>query len=101
MYINGNKLTRPTGSVGYGVNLDLSCEDNLVELITHIDIIDGAKIAGSVYIDNYRFVKLAADDTPGEGGGDPVTPPEGGDTHEHTFVEGKCECGETDPSYKP
>jgi hypothetical protein len=21
--------------------------------------------------------------------------------HEHTFVEGKCECGETDPNYKP
>ena len=103
MYINGNKLTRPTGSTGYGVNLDLSCEDNLVELITHIDIIDGAKIAGSVYIDNYRFVKLATsgDDTPGEGGGDPVTPPEGGDSHEHEFVSGKCECGAEDPDYKP
>ena len=21
--------------------------------------------------------------------------------HQHTFVEGKCECGETDPNYKP
>ena len=21
--------------------------------------------------------------------------------HEHTFVEGKCECGETDPNYTP
>ena len=21
--------------------------------------------------------------------------------HEHNFVEGKCECGETDPDYKP
>jgi hypothetical protein len=25
-----------------------------------------------------------------------LTPP-----HEHSFVEGKCECGETDPNYKP
>ena len=24
-----------------------------------------------------------------------------GDTHEHNFVEGKCECGATDPSYQP
>ena len=23
------------------------------------------------------------------------------DTHEHNFVEGKCECGETDPNYQP
>ena len=22
-------------------------------------------------------------------------------THEHSFVDGKCECGETDPDYKP
>ena len=29
-----------------------------------------------------------------EGGDDPVDPP-----HEHNFVEGKCECGETDPNY--
>ena len=21
--------------------------------------------------------------------------------HEHNFVEGKCECGETDPNYQP
>ena len=28
----------------------------------------------------------------GEGGNDP---------HEHTFVSGKCECGATDPNYKP
>ena len=39
--------------------------------------------------------------------GGEVTPPEGGDTpvdpqpHEHNFVEGKCECGETDPNYVP
>ena len=33
----------------------------------------------------------------GEGGSDtPVEPP-----HEHNFVEGKCECGETDPNYQP
>ena len=36
-----------------------------------------------------------------------VTPPAGGDneggedTHEHTFVEGKCECGAEDPNYVP
>ena len=24
-----------------------------------------------------------------------------GDTHEHTFVEGKCECGADDPNYQP
>ena len=30
----------------------------------------------------------------GQGGSTP-------DTHEHTFVEGKCECGETDPNYQP
>ena len=101
LYINGNMVTRPTsGATAYGANLDLSCTDDLVELITHIDIIDGSSSAvGSVYIDNYRFVKLATE-TPGEGG-DPVTPPEGGDTHEHSFVDGKCECGESDPDYKP
>ena len=41
--------------------------------------------------------------------GGEITPPEGGETpvdpqppvHEHTFVEGKCECGETDPNYVP
>lgn len=36
---------------------------------------------------------------PPVGGGD-----EGGETpapHEHVFVEGKCECGETDPTYVP
>ena len=90
LYINGEKVARPTGGTGYGANLDLTAEANLVELITHIDITDGsAKDTGSVYIDNYRFVKLAGDDTPAE-------PP-----HEHNFVEGKCECGETDPNYKP
>jgi hypothetical protein len=35
----------------------------------------------------------------------PENPPEQGgenpDPHEHNFVEGKCECGETDPNYKP
>ena len=31
-----------------------------------------------------------------------VTPPEGGeDTHEHNFVDGKCECGADDPNYVP
>ena len=25
----------------------------------------------------------------------------GSDTHEHNFVDGKCECGETDPNYTP
>ena len=25
----------------------------------------------------------------------------GGQDHTHSFVEGKCECGETDPNYKP
>ena len=25
----------------------------------------------------------------------------GGEEHEHSFVEGKCECGEVDPDYKP
>ena len=25
----------------------------------------------------------------------------GGQDHSHSFVEGKCECGETDPNYKP
>ena len=29
--------------------------------------------------------------------GSTVTPP----AHEHTFVDGKCECGETDPTYQP
>ena len=29
--------------------------------------------------------------------GGEVTPP----AHEHNFVEGKCECGETDPNYQP
>ena len=24
-----------------------------------------------------------------------------GEKHTHSFVEGKCECGETDPNYKP
>ena len=41
--------------------------------------------------------------------GGEITPPEGGETpvdpqppvHEHNFVEGKCECGETDPNYVP
>ena len=35
--------------------------------------------------------------------GGEVTPPvEGGDdTHEHNFVDGKCECGEEDPNYVP
>ena len=41
--------------------------------------------------------------------GGEITPPAGGETpvdpqppvHEHTFVEGKCECGETDPNYVP
>ena len=27
----------------------------------------------------------------------PVAPPD----HEHNFVDGKCECGETDPNYTP
>jgi hypothetical protein len=30
------------------------------------------------------------------GSNTPVEPP-----HEHNFVEGKCECGETDPNYQP
>ena len=41
--------------------------------------------------------------------GGEITPPAGGETpvdpqppvHEHNFVEGKCECGETDPNYVP
>ena len=24
-----------------------------------------------------------------------------GEKHTHNFVDGKCECGETDPNYKP
>ena len=35
----------------------------------------------------------------------PENPPEQGgenpDPHQHNFVEGKCECGETDPGYQP
>ena len=44
---------------------------------------------------------------PGGDGGevkpDPDDNPDGGekDPHQHSFVEGKCECGETDPDYKP
>ena len=38
--------------------------------------------------------------------GDPKDPAQSGTPapdpdHEHTFVEGKCECGETDPDYQP
>ena len=86
LYINGNLVTRPSA---YGSKVDLSAAN--ISKITKITITDneqaGTVDLGSVFIDNYRFVKLAGDDTPAE-------PP-----HEHNFVEGKCECGETDPSY--
>ena len=36
----------------------------------------------------------------GEGGSDTPVDPQP-PVHEHTFVEGKCECGETDPNYQP
>ena len=54
--------------------------------------------------DSY-FVKLytIASDGGNEGGNQGgETPDDGGeDTHEHKYVDGKCECGETDPNYQP
>lgn len=40
----------------------------------------------------------SGDETPGTGGG---TPDNGDETtHEHSYVNGKCECGESDPAYE-
>ena len=36
-----------------------------------------------------------------EVGGETPDTPENPDTHEHNFVDGKCECGEVDPNYTP
>ena len=70
--------------------------------------------SGVVYLDNFAVWKgtgnMPADKTPG--GSHTHTFVEGkcecGETdpndvppHTHTFVEGKCECGETDPNYVP
>ena len=35
------------------------------------------------------------------GGNKPDNEPSGDPPHTHSFVEGKCECGESDPNYKP
>ncbi|MBQ2875669.1 MAG: DUF4886 domain-containing protein [Clostridia bacterium] len=96
LYINDNIVTRPTSATtGYGVNLDLSCEADLVESITYVEITDGAaSTVGSVYVDNYKFVLLNTSADEG-GSGDGGDEPE----HEHVFVDGKCECGESDPDY--
>ncbi len=50
--------------------------------------------AGTYYLGhtggtNYFYKVALTQDAPAE------------DTHEHTFVEGKCECGEEDPNYVP
>ena len=95
LYVNDELATRPSA---YGTQLDITAADNLIELITHIEIVDGTTIAsasaGSVYADNLKFVLLntSADEGGSVDGGDE---PE----HEHLFVEGKCECGESDPDY--
>lgn len=36
-----------------------------------------------------------------QGGNTPVDPNPDTPEHTHSFVEGKCECGETDPNYQP
>ena len=84
IYINGNEIPR---SSKYGTYYDLTADEDLVSKISHVSVAynSSTKVAGSVFIDNLRFVTLAEAEKP----------------HEHTFVEGKCECGETDPDYKP
>ncbi len=54
--------------------------------------------SGSQYPARIELVE-GGEITPPEGGETPVDPNPG--THEHNFVEGKCECGETDPNYQP
>ena len=97
LYINGEKIARPTGSAGYGVNLDLSCEADLVANISHITITDNEQPnvpdTGTVYLTDYRFVKVVDDGSfvpsePGEGGDPetpdtPVTPPYENDLSSH------------------
>ena len=91
VFINGNEIAKPSK---YGTGYDLTAEADVIGKISRAYVAygSGTKVAGSVFVDNLRFAKLVADDTP-------TTPPEGGDTHEHTFVEGKCECGADDPNY--
>lgn len=97
--INGGKIPLPTVDSMYGITLSFN-----------------SKLCGDIYIDNVGFIKCAGNFVmpeaqtevgtnsslePEEGGETPDNPGEGGDTHEHKFVEGKCDCGAIDPSYTP
>ena len=97
--VNGGKIPLPTVDSMYGITLSFN-----------------SKLCGDIYIDNVGFIKCAGNFVmpeaqtevgtnsslePEEGGETPDNPGEGGDTHEHKFVEGKCDCGAIDPDYAP
>ena len=93
----------------YGSKLEINNGDTAlptVDSMYGITLSFNSKLCGDIYLDNVGFIKCKGDfvmpeaDTeygkPGDGlGGEPADP------HEHSFVNGKCECGESDPSYKP
>ena len=62
IYINGNEIPR---SSNYGTFYDLTADEDLVSKISRVSVAynSSTKVAGSVFIDNLRFVKLAAYDT--------------------------------------
>ena len=90
VYVNGTEVKRPSG---YGTKMDITQSSDVIGKISRISVAYGSstRAEGSVFIDNYRFVKLATPEVHV-----PTEPP-----HEHKFVNGKCECGEVDPNYKP
>ena len=63
----------------------------------YLDYVDGAFVlsSGSVSLTYGDSLTLTKGEAP-EGGDEPNPP-----AHEHNFVDGKCECGESDPNYQP
>ena len=70
--VDGSKLPAPKDIVGLRIRISSSVK------------------SGSIYLDDVVFMHNYDAEEPDT----PVEPP-----HEHNFVEGKCECGETDPNY--
>ena len=91
-YLNGSVAEETTTYHKDATKL-ISGETKLpkIDQITSIDIALNNGFKGDAYFDNMSLKLLAT--LPDISNPEPP--------HEHKFVNGKCECGESDPSYKP
>ena len=100
VYVNGNLVASSSGLYGTGFyNAEGKLDTSLVPSLSDMD---GMKfnISNSVKSGKYYFDNLLLHHLKEEEIEKPEVPdePEAPEEHEHKYVDGKCECGESDPA---